>query len=221
MIDVGLKGDGDFSEEPSSLFSLVHMTPLSLSNVMPIESCPPEHVGCCSYLGHHDNISQHDELLSIRRLILRTMAVLFWLIIILVCIFTEIHTNAFITVFIGIGAVVPFFLAIASVPFAVQAILWVVISGILLAALRPAALHKFHHRGVVDLSAPTKSSMTNLTGFVENTVGDEGHPGSVKIKGESWRAVTDAKEAIPDGTQVVVKKTYGTTLWVEPLTTRP
>jgi membrane protein implicated in regulation of membrane protease activity len=147
------------------------------------------------------------------------MAVLFWLIIILVCIFAEIHTNAFITVFIGIGAIVPFFLAIASVPFAVQAVLWIVISGILLAALRPAALHRFQRKGVVDLSAPSKSSMTNLTGFVENTVGDEGHPGSVKIKGESWRAVTEAKEAIPDGTQVIVKKTYGTTLWVEPVTT--
>jgi membrane protein implicated in regulation of membrane protease activity len=143
------------------------------------------------------------------------MAVLFWLIIILVCTFAEIHTNAFITVFIGIGAVVPFFLALASVPFALQAILWLVISSVLLVALRPAALHKFHHKGVVDLSAPSKSSMTNLTGFVENTVGDAGHPGSVKIKGESWKAVTDAKEAIAEGTQVIVKKTYGTTLWVE------
>jgi membrane protein implicated in regulation of membrane protease activity len=184
------------------------MTPLSLSNVT-----------YSRVAGPGDNYSPRDELLTVHRLILRSMAVLFWLIIILVCIFAEIHTNAFITVFIGIGAIVPFFLAIASVPFAVQAVLWIVISGILLAALRPAALHRFQRKGVVDLSAPSKSSMTNLTGFVENTVGDEGHPGSVKIKGESWRAVTEAKEAIPDGTQVIVKKTYGTTLWVEPVTT--
>jgi membrane protein implicated in regulation of membrane protease activity len=143
------------------------------------------------------------------------MAILFWLIIILVCIFAEIHTNAFLAVFIGAGAVVPFFLSLASVPFALQAILWLVISGILIGALRPAALHRFHHRGVTDLAAPSKSSMTNLTGFVEDTVGDEGHPGRVKIKGESWRAVTEAKEAIPDGTQVIVRKTFGTTLWVE------
>lgn len=143
------------------------------------------------------------------------MAVLFWLIIILVCIFAEIHTNAFITVFIGAGAIIPFFLAIASVTFAVQVVLWLVISGVLIAALRPAALHRFRRTGVVDLTAPSKSSMTNLTGYVEDTVGDSGHPGSVKIKGESWRAVTDAAEAIPDGTQVIVRKTYGTTLWVE------
>jgi membrane protein implicated in regulation of membrane protease activity len=143
------------------------------------------------------------------------MAVLFWLIIILVCIFAEIHTNAFLAVFIAAGAIVPFFLALASVPFAIEAILWLVISAVLIGVLRPAALHRFHHRGVIDLSAPSNSSMTNLTGFVEDTVGDAGHPGRVKIKGESWKAVTDAKEAIPDGAQVIVKKTYGTTLWVE------
>jgi membrane protein implicated in regulation of membrane protease activity len=143
------------------------------------------------------------------------MAVLFWLIIILVCIFAEIHTNAFLAVFIGAGAIVPFFLSLASVPFAVQAILWLVISAILIGALRPAAMHRFHHKGVTDMAAPSKSSMTNLTGFVEDSVGDEGHPGRVKIKGESWRAVTDQKEVIPDGAQVIVRKTFGTTLWVE------
>jgi membrane protein implicated in regulation of membrane protease activity len=143
------------------------------------------------------------------------MAVLFWLVIIVICIFAEIHTNAFLAVFIGAGAIVPFFLALASVPFAVQAVLWLVISAVLVGALRPAALHRFQRKGVIDLSAPAKSTMTNLTGFVEDAVGDEGHPGRVKIKGESWRAVTSANETIPDGTQVVVRKTYGTTLWVE------
>jgi membrane protein implicated in regulation of membrane protease activity len=143
------------------------------------------------------------------------MAVLFWLAIIVICIFVEIHTNAFIAVFVGAGAIVPFFLALASVPFALEAVLWLVISGLLVGALRPAALHRFHKKGVIDLSAPAKSTMTDLTGFVEDTVGDEGHPGRVKIKGESWRAVTSSKDTIPDGTQVVVRKTYGTTLWVE------
>ncbi len=143
------------------------------------------------------------------------MAVLFWLLIIVICIFAEIHTNAFIAVFVGAGAIVPFFLALASVPFAVEAVLWLVISAALVGALRPAALHRFHRKGVIDLSAPARSTMTNLTGFVEDAVGDEGHPGRVKIKGESWRAVTSSNETIPDGAQVVVRKTYGTTLWVE------
>ncbi|MGA7833729.1 MAG: hypothetical protein WCA31_00805, partial [Acidimicrobiales bacterium] len=92
------------------------------------------------------------------------MAVLFWLVIIVICIFAEIHTNAFIAVFIGAGAIIPFFLALASVPFAVEAVLWLVISAILVGALRPAALHRFHRKGVIDLSAPASSTMTNLTG---------------------------------------------------------
>ena len=50
---------------------------------------------------------------------------------------------------------------------------------------------------------------------MEDPVGDEGHPGRVKIRGELWRAVSASKEIIPDGVQVVVRKTYGTTLWVE------
>lgn len=143
------------------------------------------------------------------------MAILFWLVIILICIFAEIHTNAFIAIFVGAGAIIPFFLALASVPFAVQTVLWLVISAALLFALRPAVMHRFHHRSILDLSAPSHSSMTNLTGFVEDSVGDEGHPGKVKIKGESWKAVTESGETIPDGTQVIVKKSYGTTLWVD------
>jgi membrane protein implicated in regulation of membrane protease activity len=52
--------------------------------------------------------------------------------------------------------------------------------------------------------------------MVEVTVGDEQHPGRVKIQGESWKAVTDWIEPIPEGAPIVVRKTYGTTLWVEP-----
>ncbi len=143
------------------------------------------------------------------------MAILFWLIIILVCIFAEMHTNAFIAIFVGAGAIVPFFLALSSVSFAVQAVIWLVISAALLGALRPAAMHRFHRRSILDLSAPATSSMTNMTGFVEDAVGDEGHPGRVKIRGESWRAVTSGEEVIPDGTRVIVRKSYGTTLWVD------
>jgi membrane protein implicated in regulation of membrane protease activity len=143
------------------------------------------------------------------------MAVLFWLAIIVICIFVEIHTNAFIAVFIGAGAILPFFLALASVPFAVEAVLWLVLSLLLVALLRPAAMHRFHRKGVIDLASPAKSTMTNLTGIVEDPVGDEGHPGRVKIRGELWRAVSSSKETIPDGAQVIVRKTYGTTLWVE------
>ena len=143
------------------------------------------------------------------------MAILFWIVILLVCIFAEIHTQAFVAIFIAVGSIIAFFLALASVPFAVQAVVFVVVSGITLGSLRPTIVHRYQRSSVVDLSIPANSSLTNLTGYVEDAVGDEGHPGRVKIKGETWRAVTDASEAIPSGTKIVVKKTFGTTLWVE------
>jgi len=114
------------------------------------------------------------------------MAVLFWLIIILVCIFAEIHTNAFIALFVAAGAIIPFFRPGERV-LRRTTVLWLIISAALLGALRPAALHRFHHRGILDLSAPSNSSMTNLTGFVEATVGDEGHPGRVKSRASRGR----------------------------------
>ncbi len=153
--------------------------------------------------------------MSTRGLILRLVAILFWLAILLVCIFAEIHTQAFVALFVGVGSIVAFFLALASVPFAAEAVVFVVVTAVTLASLRPAVMRRFEHKPVVDLSTPAPSSLANMTGFVEDAVGDEGHPGRVKIKGESWRAVTESPTPISPGVQVKVTKAYGTTLWVE------
>lgn len=144
------------------------------------------------------------------------MAILFWLVILLVCIFAEIHTQAFVAVFIAVGAIVAFFLALASVPFAVEAVVFVVVTALTLFILRPSVMRRFARTEVVDLTIPAPSSLANMIGFVQDAVGDEGHPGRVKIKGESWRAVTERPTPIANGARVVVTKAYGTTLWVEP-----
>lgn len=144
-------------------------------------------------------------------------AILFWAVIAVVCLGLEVHTNAFVSVFIGFAAAVTFILALAAVPFVLQAIVWLAVSGASIALLRPMALRRFSHRYEVDMSRPTANPMTDKRGLVESTVGDERHPGRVKIQGESWRAVTDWPEEIPDGTPIVVTKAYGTTLWVTPV----
>ena len=144
------------------------------------------------------------------------MAILFWLVILLVCIVAEIHTQAFVAVFVAVGSIVAFFLALASVPFAVEAVVFVVVTAITLFTLRPSIMRRFARTQVVDLTIPAPSSLANMTGFVEDVVGDEGHPGRVKIRGESWRAVTEQATPIASGARVIVTKAYGTTLWVEP-----
>jgi membrane protein implicated in regulation of membrane protease activity len=143
------------------------------------------------------------------------VALLFWLVIILVCILAEMHSNAFIAVFIGAGAIIPFFMALGGVLFAAQAIVWLVLSGVMLAALRPAALRRFRSGAKPDFSVAAPMAMTNLSGVVEVEVGDDVHPGRVLVKGESWRAVTEQTSPIAAGEKIVVRKATGTTLWVE------
>jgi membrane protein implicated in regulation of membrane protease activity len=143
------------------------------------------------------------------------LAILFWLVIILVCILAEMHSNAFIAVFVGAGAIVAFFLALFGVLFAAQAIVWLVLSGVMLAALRPVAIRRFRHMDKPDFSVPAATAMTNLPGVVEAEVGDDIHPGRVIVKGESWRAVTDGPDPIAQGEKIIVRKASGTTLWVE------
>jgi membrane protein implicated in regulation of membrane protease activity len=143
------------------------------------------------------------------------LAILFWLVIIMVCILAEMHSNAFIAVFVGAAAIIPFFMALFGVIFAAQAIVWLVLSGALVAALRPAALRRFRSGEKPDFSAPATTAMTNLPGVVEVEVGDDVHPGRVIVKGESWRAVTEGAGPIARGEKIVVRKATGTTLWVE------
>jgi membrane protein implicated in regulation of membrane protease activity len=96
------------------------------------------------------------------------------------------------------------------------AILWLVLSGSLVLFLRPYALRKFKKPSNVNLTDPVAVSMTNLVGVVEATVGDELHPGRVKIHGELWNAVTTGDE-LPVGTRIQVEKALGTKLWITPL----
>jgi len=144
------------------------------------------------------------------------LAIVFWLAIVGVCFVAEVHTNAFIAVFIGFGAAISFVLALGGLPFLFQALTWLFVSALTLFFLRPFAMRRFHHRYERDMTLPTNTALTDMRGFVEVAVGDANHPGRVKIQGESWKAVTDWPIALPDGTPVVVRKAYGTTLWVEP-----
>lgn len=146
------------------------------------------------------------------------VTVLFWILIIVVSLIAEAHTNTFVAVFIGFGAAISFVLALAGVPFFLQAISWLAVSTLALLMLRPLVLRRFRRRPYeINLSRPSITPMTDMQGLVEVVVGDVNHPGRVKIQGESWKAVTDWPAEIPDGTAVVVTKAYGTTLWVDPI----
>lgn len=143
------------------------------------------------------------------------MAVLFWVVIIVVSGLAELHTNALAALFVGVGAGVAFVVALGGASFPIQALVWLFVTAITMAFLRPFALKKLRPPAG-DLAHPILTTLTGQFGVVEDEVGDEIHPGRIKIRGEHWRAVTDGGTSIAVATSVVVTKAYGTTLWVEP-----
>jgi len=70
------------------------------------------------------------------------VAILFWVVIVGFSFVLELHSNAFIAVFIGFGAAISFVLALAGLPFTFQAGAWLVVSGSLARNLRPFAMRK-------------------------------------------------------------------------------
>ncbi len=143
------------------------------------------------------------------------MAVFFWVVIIVISGLAELHTNALAALFVGVGAGVAFIVALGGASFPVQALVWLLVTATTIAFVRPLAMKKLRPPGG-DLANPMHTALTGQFGVVEDEVGDEVHPGRIKIRGESWRAVTERGANITVATPVVVTKAYGTTLWVEP-----
>jgi len=86
------------------------------------------------------------------------VAILFWVVIVGFSFVLELHSNAFIAVFIGFGAAISFVLAVGRPPFTFQAGAWLVVSAVSLVTLRPFAMRKFHHhRFEIDMSQPTNT----------------------------------------------------------------
>ncbi len=146
------------------------------------------------------------------------LAALFWLVLAVVCLAVEIHTNAFVALFAGFGAAFSFVLALSGIAFLWQAGAWLALSALSLALARPFAVRRYRSRiHPPSFALPTETAMADFLGFVEEPVGDMEHPGRVKVKGESWAAVTEWPEALSTGTPIVVRRALGTTLWVDPL----
>jgi membrane protein implicated in regulation of membrane protease activity len=144
------------------------------------------------------------------------MAVAFWVIIMVVSGLAELHTNALAGLFVGVGAAVAFVVALGGASFPVQAVVWLGVTAVTMAFLRPVALKRLHRHPPGDLANPVDSALTGQFGVVQDEVGDEIHPGRIKVRGETWRAVTESGATLAVATPVVVTRAFGTTLYVVP-----
>lgn len=135
-----------------------------------------------------------------------------WLIVLLVMLVIEIMTLGLTTIWFCGGALVAMIAAICKVPLVVQIILFVVVSAVLLLALRPWAMKYVNKR----------TQKTNVEGLIGKTaritslVNNRMESGRAMMNGLEWTArAAEDDMIIPEGTIVEVVSVSGVKLIVK------
>ena len=137
---------------------------------------------------------------------------LFWLVMLVVFLILEASTVALVSLWFAAGALAAMIAAMLGGPLWLQILLFIIVSGVLLAALRPIAKK---------LMAPGKKA-TNLDavigsrGIVLEEIDNIQATGRVKLGAMEWSARSTNGEKIAAGTQVTVAKIEGVKVFVTP-----
>ena len=137
-------------------------------------------------------------------------AMIVWGIIFAAAVVAEIVTFQLVTIWFAAGALGAFIAAALGAPVYVQAIIFTVLSALLLVVTRPI-LKNLKVRNVLPTNADGEvGKLAVVTEDIDNT----GDTGRVKIGGVNWRARSSADEHIEKGTSVRVTAIEGTTAFV-------
>lgn len=135
-----------------------------------------------------------------------------WLIVFVACIVIEIFTMGLTTIWFAGGALVAAIGAAVGAPHWLQAVLFIVVSLVLLYFTRPIAVKYFNKDRVKTNAAVLIGQQAIVISEIDNLQGI----GQVTVSGQEWSART-IKEGItlPVGSVVVVKAISGVKLMVE------
>lgn len=133
-----------------------------------------------------------------------------WLIIFILFGIIELITPQFITIWFAVGALITIPLAVFSVPFPIQIIVFILASIMLLAATRPLYKKYIKKRYV-----PTNAdALISTTAIVIEEINNDDAVGIVKARGQIWSARTINGEKIEIGEKVDIISIEGVKLIV-------
>ncbi len=134
----------------------------------------------------------------------------FWLILAVVLTLIEVVTLGLTTVWFALGAVVMIFLSFTPISFAVQILIWLVISSVLLYFTRPyfikklkAGREKTNADSLVGKKAPVVKTITKY------------EKGEIKINGLVWGAKTEADDELEKDSECEIVRIEGATAVVK------
>ena len=135
-----------------------------------------------------------------------------WLIIIIIMAVVELATNGLVSIWFVIGGIASLLLALVGAPIYLQIIAFILVSGVVLAIVRPIAVTYVNKKAaktnidaIVGRKLVAKTEIDNLKGT-----------GKVDLDGSTWLAASSMDSVIiREGEEVVVVKVQGAKLIVQ------
>jgi membrane protein implicated in regulation of membrane protease activity len=145
-----------------------------------------------------------------------------WFVVALALLVIELASTTFYAVFLAAGAAVAGVIAflVPDSPLWLQGAIAIAVAMAGVVLVRPFVGRRLQ-RGGGPVGAGVHGSFVGQRALALDQIGDELHPGHVRLAGEVWLAVTDDHSTIDPSAPVVVKAVRGTTLIVRHAGTAP
>lgn len=138
---------------------------------------------------------------------------LLWLPVVAALVLLESSTMALTCIWFAVGAVGALVVSLLGGGFWPQMIVFVLLSGLCLAAVRPLAVRRLG----VKKTATNADRVLQTRGVVVETIDNSIPSGQVRAAGQVWTARAANDRIIPKGDPVIVRQIQGVKLIVEPL----
>lgn len=145
------------------------------------------------------------------------IAIIVWLVIAAAALVGEVLTTSFFLIFFTVGAIAALIsAAIPGIPMTVEIIVFLIVSALTMATLRPPLVRRLAHRN--SQFYQLRDSVIGKRAVVTQAI-EPDSTGTVRIGGgEYWTAeAVYSKATIPEGAQVEIVATRGVTALVDPV----
>jgi membrane protein implicated in regulation of membrane protease activity len=141
-----------------------------------------------------------------------------WFIAALALLVLELATTTFYSIFLAVGAAAAGLLAFVAPDTAVwiQAVVAIIVAMVGVLIGRPLLRQRLRRHGEAPLTPGVHGGFVGQRVLAVDELGDELHPGHVRLAGEMWLAYSTDHRPIAAGAPVIVTAVRGTTLAVRP-----
>lgn len=136
-----------------------------------------------------------------------------WLALMVLFLVTEAATVTMVSLWFAAGALTALVASLLHAPVWLQVVLFLTVSALLLAALRPMVRKHFTPK----LSKTNVDAIVGSKGYVTADIDNVGATGTVKLGAMEWTARSSTGHVIPKGTLVQVDKVEGVKAFVTPV----